>query len=51
MRWSYRRILLDRDLKESESYMRGLVLDLGGGRKRGTFIEPINAMWVVLDVE
>lgn len=46
---SYRRILLDRDLEESKSYMKGVVLDLGGGRKRGNFKEPSNATWVVLD--
>lgn len=47
--WSYRRILLDRDLEESKGYMRGITLDIGGGRKRGNFKEPTNATWVVLD--
>jgi len=46
---SYRRILLDRDLEESKSYMKGVVLDLGGGRRRGNFKEPSDATWVVLD--
>lgn len=35
--WSYRRILLDGDLEEAQGYMKGLVLDLGGGRKWGNF--------------
>lgn len=47
---SYRRILLDRDLEESKSHMKGVVLDLGGGRKRGSFKAPSEATWVVLDV-
>jgi len=46
---SYRRILLDRDLEESKGYMRGITLDIGGGRKRGNFKEPTDATWVVLD--
>ena len=46
---SYRRILLDRDLEESKSYMKGITLDIGGGRKRGNFKEPSDATWVVLD--
>jgi len=48
---SYRRILLDRDLEESKSYMKGVVLDLGGGRKRGSFRQPDATAWVVLDTE
>jgi len=47
--WSYRRILLDRDLEESKGYMKGITLDVGGGRKRGNFKEPSDATWVVLD--
>lgn len=49
--WSYRRILLDRDLKESKKYMAGLTLDIGGGRKGGSFKEPSDATWVILDIE
>ena len=31
--------------------MKGVVLDIGGGRKRGNFKEPDSAAWIVLDVE
>lgn len=47
--WSYRRILLDGDLERSKSYMRGAVLDMGGGRKRGNFKQPSGCTWIVLD--
>ncbi len=47
--WSYRRILLDRDLEKSKKYMKGVTLDVGGGRKRGSFKAPSNATWLVLD--
>ena len=47
--WSYRRILLDRDLEESKRYMKGITLDVGGGRKRGSFKAPSDATWLVLD--
>ena len=47
--WSYRRVLLDGNLEEAKSYMKGVVLDLGGGRKRGSFKEPSDATWIVLD--
>ncbi len=46
---TYRRILLDQDLEETKTYMKGITLDLGGGRKRGNFREPTDAMWIVLD--
>jgi len=46
---SYRRILLDRDLEESKRYMKGVTLDVGGGRKRGNFKEPGDVTWIVLD--
>lgn len=48
--WSYRRMMLDKDLEESKRYMKGLVLDLGGGRKRGNFKET-DANWIVIDIE
>jgi hypothetical protein len=32
--WSYRRIILDMDLDEAKKYMKGEILDLGGGRKK-----------------
>jgi len=47
---SYRRILLDEDLEKAKKYMKGIVLDIGGGRKRGTFKEPDDANWIVLDI-
>ena len=49
--WSYRRKLLDLDLERVRSEMKGVVLDVGGGRKRGIFKEPNNATWIVLDAE
>ena len=48
---SYRRIILDRDLEEAKGYMKGITLDVGGGRKRGSFKEPKDATWIVLDLE
>jgi SAM-dependent methyltransferase len=30
--------------------MRGVVLDAGGGQKRGVFKKPDNATWIVLDI-
>ncbi len=47
---SYRRMMLDKDLEEAKKYMKGLVLDLGGGRKRGNFKET-DATWIVVDIE
>ncbi|MFC2044655.1 class I SAM-dependent methyltransferase [Chloroflexota bacterium] len=47
---SYRRILLDFDLEMSKSYMTGIVLDIGGGRRRGSFKPPVDASWVILDI-
>ena len=47
--WSYRRILLDRDLEKSKRYMKGVTLDVGGGRKRGSFKAPSDVTWLVLD--
>jgi SAM-dependent methyltransferase len=38
--WSYRRTVLDSDLEKSKKYMKGIVLDVGGGRKRGKFKKP-----------
>ena len=46
---SYRRILLDRDLDHVKKCMKGTVLDIGGGRKRGWFKRPDSAQWIVLD--
>lgn len=48
--WSYRRVLLDKDLEDAKRYMNGLVLDAGGGQMRGAFKRSDNARWIVLDV-
>jgi len=37
---SYWRMILDEDLENAKNYMKGLVLDVGGGRKRGFFKRP-----------
>lgn len=42
--WSYRRMILDSDLEKSKKYMKGIVLDVGGGRKRGKFKKPDNTI-------
>lgn len=49
----YRRIMLDKDLEEAKKYMKGLVLDLGGGRKRGNFkiYDNENVNLIVLDLK
>jgi SAM-dependent methyltransferase len=46
---TYRRMLLDRELEEARRYMKGVVLDIGGGRRRGSFTAPEAATWLVLD--
>lgn len=48
---SYRRILLDKDLEEAKTYMKGITLDVGGGRKRGYFKEPDDTIWIVIDID
>lgn len=48
--WSYRRILLDKELEGAIEYMVGIVLDIGGGRKRGRFKRPEDVKWIVLDI-
>ena len=40
---------MDEDLERSKKYMKGIVLDIGGGRKRGNFKEPHDTVWVILD--
>jgi len=47
---SYRRIILDEDLENAKNYMKGLVLDVGGGRKRGFFERPKELEWLILDI-
>lgn len=47
---SCRRIHLDSDLEGAHEYMKNIVLDVGGGRKRGRFKRPGDAKWIVLDI-
>jgi ubiquinone/menaquinone biosynthesis C-methylase UbiE len=47
---SYRRRLIDADLDALKGRFSGRVLDVGGGRRRGSFQAPANAHWVVADV-
>lgn len=46
---SYRRRLIDRDLYRYQHLFRGRVLDLGGGRTRGSFPHGKKFEWVVFD--
>jgi len=48
---SYRRVLLDKDLEEAKKYMKGITLDVGGGRKRGNFKKPDGTIWIVMDID
>ena len=52
---SYRRRLLDRDLREASASLRGVVLDLGGEwrSRRGTFRPPQRAdlLWLCLNLD
>ena len=45
---SYRRQLLDKDLEASRQYIKGIVLDIGGGTERGNF-KHHNSNWITLD--
>ncbi|MFA7209285.1 MAG: class I SAM-dependent methyltransferase [Parcubacteria group bacterium] len=47
---SYRRKLLDKILNENRYYFSGVVLDIGGGRKRGKFIPPETKKWIFADI-
>jgi SAM-dependent methyltransferase len=46
---SYRRRLIDADLTRAKEHFKGRVLDVGGGRRRGSFQSPPDARWVVVD--
>ena len=46
---SYRRRLIDADLEAAKACLAGRVLDVGGGRRRGSFQTPPGARWVVAD--
>lgn len=48
---SYRRRLVDEDLKKNIGLFKGRVLDLGGGRTRGEFPHGKKMEWVVADVD
>ena len=47
---SYRRRLIDADLEAVKERLSGRVLDIGGGRRRGSFKTPSESRWVVADV-
>ena len=47
---SYRRRLIDADLEAQKTRLSGRVLDIGGGRRRGSFEAPAGARWIVADV-
>lgn len=47
---SYRRIQLDKDLEEAREYMKGVTLDVGGGRERGTFKVPEDINRIIIDI-
>jgi SAM-dependent methyltransferase len=47
---SYRRRLIDADLETMKPRFAGRVLDIGGGRRRGSFQAPSDTRWVVADV-
>ena len=47
---TYRRKLLDKHLNKNKKYFSGVVLDIGGGRKRGKFIPPKTEKWIFADI-
>ena len=47
---SCRRMYLDSDLEGAHEYMKNIVLDIGGGRKRGWFKRPDDVQWIILDI-
>ncbi|HET7340754.1 MAG TPA: class I SAM-dependent methyltransferase [Methylomirabilota bacterium] len=47
---SYRRKRVDADLAVVAHHLRGRVLDVGGGRRRGRFRPPAGAYWIIADV-
>jgi SAM-dependent methyltransferase len=47
---SYRRRRVDADLAAVAHHLRGRVLDVGGGRRRGRFRPPAGARWIVADL-
>ncbi len=51
LRVSYRRRRVDADLARLAGVFQGRVLDVGGGRRRGSFRPPDGARWIVADLE
>ena len=47
--WSYHRILLDSALEKSRDYFSGIIVDIGGGQKRGDFIRFNEINSIVVD--
>jgi len=47
---TYRRKFLDNLLSKNKAYFRSIVLDIGGGRRRGRFIPPILEEWIIADI-
>lgn len=48
---SYRRRLLDEELRQAKDVFEGIVLDVGGGRERGTWRPPETDAWLTVDIE
>lgn len=48
---SYRRRLLDAELRRAADVFEGVVLDVGGGRERGTWSPPETDAWLTVDIE
>jgi SAM-dependent methyltransferase len=46
---SYRRRLIDADLEAAKGHFTGRVLDVGGGRRRGSFRSPAGVRWFIAD--
>lgn len=47
--WSYHRALLDSELEKYREYFSGVVVDIGGGQKRGDFIRFNKTDFVIVD--
>lgn len=50
---SYRRRFIDSDLQKYKQHIKGNILDIGGGRKRGLFKIPEtkNLKWIIADAD
>ena len=51
--FSYRRRRLDNDLKQNTRYFQGKILDIGGGRQRGSFypVTKNQKKWIIADID